>query len=106
MDILYTTSSMSVVPRKDEAIIFNNDTYFINNVIWAPELDIVNVHVSNNLQGKKEDVPDMPESGLSEARSASRTADEALKETKELKRQLFSIRQRMKHNQGNNNGKT
>ena len=85
-------------PRINEKVIINGESYFVIDLQWFPAQDAVEIFISQTQQSAKIVVAPQVASGLKEAKIADKKATEALKETAELKRQVFSVRQHLKIN--------
>jgi len=84
-------------PRVGEMVFFE-EIFFVENVVWYPKDGEVRIFLSDRAMAK----PKVAESkakvvNLHLVGQAQQTADKALKEASELKRQVFSIRQYLKN---------
>jgi len=76
-------------------MVFIKEVFFVENIVWYPENKIVRVYLNDELKSSKPKVAESTDNAvkLDDIRKAQKTADKALKESDNLKRQLFSIRQ-------------
>ncbi len=92
---IYETSGPLAIPAVGHMVYFK-EIFYVENVVWYPEINIVRIYLIDELP--KQPNMKVAESAnnivkLDDVRRAQSTADKALKESTNLKRQLFSIRQ-------------
>jgi hypothetical protein len=87
-----------------EQMIFIEEIFYVDNVVWYPKLGVVRVYLVDELKVQKTTVSESAKSEVNpnDVKKAQATADKALKESTNLKRQLFSIRQYLKTKPGGN----
>lgn len=93
-ELLHDEYDVSIVPRVGDMVWFD-EIYFVNDVVWYPKNKEIHVYASESPPKQKVKVAEHAGSNvhLREVRQARDVADKALKESTELKRQVFSIRQ-------------
>ena len=93
-EIVYEDPNATLVPTIGDLVWFG-DVFYIENIVWYPAAQSINVYVKSEAPIVKSTVPEsvVPTVSINSVNRAQKTADKAIKETTELKRQLFSIRQ-------------
>jgi hypothetical protein len=92
-DILIHEMISDAIPRSGD-MIYLEEIFFVEDIVWYPKDTTVHIYLSDR-QLTKPKVAESKESvvNLREVKEAQSTADKALKEATNLKRQVFSIRQ-------------
>ena len=87
-----------IMPRHQDRVVVKQDTYFVKDIIWDLDEEIVTVELSfSSEKAVKEEAPVV--NNLHESKLALQKAEQALKETKSLKAELFTVRQFVKSQQ-------
>ena len=95
--VMHEVWNIQQVPRVGD-MVFMEEIFFVKDVVWYPKDDMVHIYVVDRLITKPKVVESKAKVvNLQLVGKAQKTADEALKEATELKRQVFSIRQYLKN---------
>lgn len=85
-----------VVPRAGDRVSIN-DMYYVDNVLWQPiEKSVYVILTDREPKSETKQELSVDKSVIRESKEAQQKANEALKETKDLKRQVFNLTQRFK----------
>jgi hypothetical protein len=94
-EAIYSTEGDN--PPSVGSTIFLKEVFYVEEVVWYPETKVIRIYLTDEL-AKKEKVAESKGSvlKLQDINKVQSTANKALKEVDNLKRQVFSIRQYLK----------
>ena len=101
-NILDSVENTSLVPSVGHMIYIQNEIFFVESVIWYAGENLIKVNLT--LEKQKPKITESKNYGvkLDQLIAIQTTANKALKETSTLKKQIFSIREYLKTQQGKN----
>ena len=99
-ELIHEEYNVTLVPCIGDMIWFN-EAFYIEHIVWYPKEEMVQIYLTDEPPNKKkskvaESVE--PVVKLEQVRNLDKSTKQALKETAELRRQLFSIRQYLNKN--------
>ena len=88
-DTLYISNNTNI-PRVSDFVSFKEDTYRVKRVLWDIVKDVITVELTSSPEKAiKESAPEV--NNVHEVRLALQKAERALKETKTLRNELFTV---------------
>ena len=100
-ELVHEEYNASVVPSMGDMVWFD-EAFYIEHIVWYPKEGMIQVYLTDEPPNKKKSKlaeSTEPVVHLEQVREADKSARQALKETAELKRQVFAIRQHLRKNQ-------
>jgi hypothetical protein len=99
-ELIHEEYNISLVPSIGDMVWFD-EAFYIEHIVWYPKEQMIQVYLTDEIPNKKKSKvmeSTEPVVNLEHLREVGRAAKQALKETTELKRQVFSIRQYLRKN--------
>lgn len=99
-ELIHEEYNVQVIPSMGDMVWFD-EAFYIEHIVWYPKEKMVQVYLTDEPPNKKKmkiAESKEPVVKLDQVREADKNSKQALKETAELKRQLFSIRQYLRKN--------
>lgn len=92
--VLFEDYESRHIPRLGDMVWFD-EVFFVKDIVWYPKLHTVNIYISETKSSNTVKVAESvePNVKLEQVSKIKDTADQALKETAALKRQMFSVNQ-------------
>lgn len=97
-ELVYEQDNVSSVPGMGDMVWFD-EAFYIQHIVWYPREGMVQVYLSDEPQSRKKPIAESAKPAVNldqPVRQAQTSASRALKETAELKRQVFAIRQHLR----------
>jgi hypothetical protein len=97
-ELVHEEYNVTLVPGMGDMVWFD-EAFYIQHIVWYPKEGMIQVYLSDEPPTKKKPIAEStkPAVNLDHAlNKAQKTADKALKESADLKRQVFAIRQHLR----------
>lgn len=98
-ELIHEENNALHVPGMGDMVWFD-EAFYIEHIVWYPKEGMVQIYLTDEPPNKKKSKvaeSTEPVVKLEQVREADKSAKQALKETAELKRQVFAIRQHLRN---------
>jgi hypothetical protein len=92
----YWSGEQSVIPRIGEKVVFDEEEFILVDIMWYPNTQQVFAYIADQAPREELKVVQEKLSNATEIKTALRQSADALKETRALRREIFTVRQSLK----------
>lgn len=103
-ELVYEESNTNHIPGMGDMVWFD-EAFYIQHIVWYPKEGMVQVYLTDEPLTKKKPLAESKESTVQskQVKEALDLANDAIDDVKDLKRQVFAIRQHLRQNPRDNN---
>jgi hypothetical protein len=93
---VYWQGTQNTVPRIGETVLLNKEEFILVDILWNPAEQVVFAYIADHAKQPELKVVQEKLANNAEAKMALQQSAEALKETRALRREIFTVRQTLK----------